>query len=127
MAEGRVLPPEFRVAVAERLLNGESASALSGELQIKRSVLYRWRDRYRKEGAEGLNRPRGRPPGDGVPAGKGKKASTGRWARRQQDRRTGTAAGAVGAGERFFRKAFKRVKEARSNNNAPGEVPCTEK
>jgi transposase-like protein len=77
MAEGRVLPPEFRVAVAERLLNGESASALSGELQIKRSVLYRWRDRYRKEGAEGLNRPRGRPPGDGVPAGKGKKASTG--------------------------------------------------
>ena len=33
------------------------------EFQIKRSVLYRWRDAYRKEGAAGLQRPAGRPPG----------------------------------------------------------------
>jgi hypothetical protein len=27
----------------------------------------------------------------------------------------------------FLRRAFKRVKEARSKNSAPGEVRCTEK
>jgi len=27
----------------------------------------------------------------------------------------------------FLRRAFKRVKEARSKNNAPGEARCTEK
>jgi hypothetical protein len=36
---------------------------LHQEFQIKRSVLYRWRDAYRKEGAAGLQRPTGRPPG----------------------------------------------------------------
>ena len=34
--------------MAERILNGESVSALSNELKIKRSVLYRWRDYYRE-------------------------------------------------------------------------------
>jgi transposase-like protein len=125
--EGRVFPPEFRVAVAERLLNGESASALSGELQIKRSVLYRWRDRYRKEGAEGLNRPRGRPPGTVSQPGRRKRpvqaAGAGDSKIAELERRLGQLA----LENDFLRKAFKRVKEARSKNNAPGEVPCTEK
>ena len=125
MAENRVFRPEFRVLVAERLLNGESASALSSELQIKRSVLYRWRDRYRKEGAEGLNRPRGRPAGTvsrSVGAPKPVKAA-GDNKIAELERRLGQLA----LENDFLRRAFKRVKEARSKNNAPGEAPCTEK
>jgi transposase-like protein len=48
--------------VAQRLVNGESVSALHDELGIRRGVLYRWRDVYRKEGAAGL-RLTGRPSG----------------------------------------------------------------
>jgi transposase-like protein len=61
MSKGnRVFTAEFRVQVAQRILDGESVSKLQQELAIKRSVLYRWRDYYRKEGAAGLNRPPGR-------------------------------------------------------------------
>ncbi|MDR3675059.1 MAG: helix-turn-helix domain-containing protein [Acidobacteriota bacterium] len=63
MSEQRVFSWEFKEEVARRMLNGESVSALHHELQIKRSVLYRWRDAYRKEGVVGLQRVKGRPPG----------------------------------------------------------------
>ena len=52
---------EFKEAAARRLLAGESSTALSRELDVKRSVLYRWGDTYRAEGVGGLSRPRGRP------------------------------------------------------------------
>jgi len=63
----RVFSLEFKENVAKRILNGESVSALHHELQIKRSVLYRWRDAYRKDGAAGLERSQGRPPGKNRP------------------------------------------------------------
>ena len=63
MAAGRVFREEFRIALAQRILNGESVCALSNEFKIRRSVLYRWRDGYRERGAAGLSRPKGRPPG----------------------------------------------------------------
>ena len=52
---------EFKEAAAQRLLAGESGTALSRELDVRRSVLYRWRDAYRAEGMGGLSRQRGRP------------------------------------------------------------------
>jgi len=52
---------EFKEAAARRLLAGASGTALSRELGIRRSVLYRWRDAYRAEGVGGLSRKRGRP------------------------------------------------------------------
>src|SRR5664280_3302797 len=61
--KNRVFTRKFKEGVVERILNGESVSALHQEVQIKRSVLYRWRDAYRKDGAAGLRRPAGRPPG----------------------------------------------------------------
>jgi len=48
------------------MVNGESVSALHHQFQIRRSVLYRWRDAYRKQGAAGL-RSAGRPPGVASP------------------------------------------------------------
>lgn len=62
-AKNRVFSREFKQSVAERIPNGESVSALHQEFQIKRSVLYRWRDAYRKHGAAGLRGTPGRPAG----------------------------------------------------------------
>jgi transposase-like protein len=50
MAAARVFKVEFRIAVAQRILNGESVSSLSSQYKIKRSILYRWRDGYREKG-----------------------------------------------------------------------------
>ena len=59
---------EFKEGAARRLLAGESGTALSRELDVKRSVLYRWRDAFRAEGVAGLSRRRGRPaPGHSPP------------------------------------------------------------
>jgi transposase-like protein len=62
MPRCRVYSLELKVEVARRLVNGESVSAGHDELGIRRGVLYRWRDVYRKEGAAGL-RLTGRPTG----------------------------------------------------------------
>src|ERR1700678_3944047 len=124
MAAARVFKVEFRIAVARRILNGESVSALSNELKIKRSVLYRWRDAYREQGAAGLNRAIGRPPGGtkATPkAGSGPAAADQRIAKLEQ------RLGKMALENDFLERAFRRVKEARSKSNAPGEARCTEK
>lgn len=131
MAGSRVFTAEFRVSLAERMLNGESATTLSNEFQIKRSVLYRWRDRYRKEGVEGLKRPRGRPLGAGSHARAAQRsaplptqvAESGNGRVAELERRLGRLA----LENDFLRRAFTRVKEARSKNNAPGDARCTGK
>ncbi len=125
MAGARVFRVEFRIAVARRILNGESVSALSNELKIKRSVLYRWRDAYRKEGEAGLNRARGRPPGGTARAVS--KASAGTVAVDQKIAELERRLGRMARENDFLGRAFKRVKEARSKNSAPGEARCTEK
>jgi len=127
MAGNRVFTSEFRISVAQRVLNGESVSAVGNELKIKRSVLYRWGDAYRQEGAEGLNRPKGRPAGSRA---RGAVPTTG------ADPATASAGKVAGLERRlgqmvrendFLKRAFKRVKEAHSKNNAVGEARCREK
>ena len=61
-AEERVYTGEFKLAAVQRILTGANVCGLSRELGVRRSVLYRWRDAYRREGAAGLQRGRGRPP-----------------------------------------------------------------
>jgi transposase-like protein len=110
--------------VAQRILNGESVSTLHQELQIKRSVLYRWRDAYRKDGAAGLQRPTGRPPGTPNPlrvtAGP-EEAAARRIA--ELERKIGQQALDID----FLQRAFKRVKESRRNNAASGGTASTER
>ena len=125
MAAARVFKVEFRIAVARRILNGESVSALSNELKIKRSVLYRWRDAYREQGAAGLNRAIGRPPGGTTKATP--KAGSGPTAADQRIAKLEQRLGKMALENDFLERAFKRVKEARSKSNAPGEARCTEK
>lgn len=56
MAEYRVFKAEFRISLAQPILDGESVSSLSGKYKIKRSILYRWRDLLRDQGAAGFHR-----------------------------------------------------------------------
>jgi len=124
MAEQRVFSWEFKERVARRMLNGESVSALHQELQIKRSVLYRWRDAYRREGVAGLQRARGRPPG--VPNPPRPAADPGAAAARriaELERKVGQQALDLD----FFRRAFKRVEALRQKEAAPGAKASTER
>jgi transposase len=118
----RVFKVEFRIAVAQRILNGESVSSLSNQYKIKRSVLYRWRDAYRDKGKAGFGQPRGPRPGAKRNA-QAKPSTTADERIVELERRLGRMA----LENDFLRRAFKRVKEARSKSNAPGEARCTEK
>ena len=123
-AKNRVFSPEFKAGVAQRILNGESVSALQQEFHIKRSVLYRWRDAYRKGGAAGLSRPIGRPPGVPNPprqASDPAEAAARRIA--ELERKIGQQALDID----FLRRAFKRVRELRRNNTEPGVTASTER
>jgi transposase len=122
MAAARVFKVEFRIAVAQRILNGESVSSLSSQYEIKRSVLYRWRDSYRDKARAGFGQPRGPRPGTKRNA-LSKPSTTANERIVELERRLGRMA----LENDFLRRAFKRVKEARSKNNAPGETRCTEK
>jgi transposase-like protein len=122
MAAARVFKVEFRTAVAQRILNGESVSSLSRQYKIKRSLLYRWRDAYREMGTAGFGRRRGPRPGAKRNA-IAKPSTTADERIVELERRLGRMA----LENDFLRRAFKRVKEARSKSNAPGEARCTEK
>jgi transposase len=56
----RIFEPEFKILVVRRLMAGESASALSRELGIRRSHLSQWSAHFRRDGPQGLRRA-GRP------------------------------------------------------------------
>ena len=122
--KNRVFTGEFKEGVARRIVNGESVSALHQEFQIKRSVLYRWRDAYRKEGAAGLQRPTGRPPG--VPNPPRAPARPEEMAARrvaELERKIGQQALDID----FLQRAFKRVKESRRKNVETGGTASTER
>lgn len=63
MSQGprRSFSREFKLEVIRRMEAGESVSALSYELRIKRELLYRWRDAYRAGGELALRSKRGPP------------------------------------------------------------------
>lgn len=121
-AKNRVFSPEFRKSVAQRILNGERIGSLSHELGIKRAVLYRWRDVYRKEGAAGFERLRGRPPGLESAlrlAIDPEAASAQRIA--DLERKIGQQALDLDC----FRSAFKRLKESRRKSAGTGATAST--
>ena len=125
MSQNRVFSKEFKVGVVERILNGESVSALHHELKIKRNILYRWRDAYRAEGEAGLSRPRGRRPGPVQGArpttAKGAQGEAKRIA--ELERKIGQQALEID----FLARAFKRVKEDRQRNTEAGDQASTKR
>ena len=121
----RVFSLEFRVKVVQRILQGESVSKLHHELDIKRSILYRWLDAYRKKGAAGLARMVGRPPGTPNPA-----PEPGMSVEESLREQVGALERKVGQQALqldFFQRAFKRVKESRQSSSEPGGTASTRK
>jgi transposase len=122
LSQRRVFTNEFKVAVAQRILGGESVSAIHHETGVKRSVLYRWRDAYRKDGESGL-RAVGRPPGVAGhrPAASAQEAPTVDPRIAELERKIGRQALEID----FLARAFKRVKEDRQRNTEAGGPAST--
>lgn len=58
----RVWSRELKILAVKRMLAGENTTALAKELKVRRTILYRWRDSYRKDGAKAFPGRPGRPP-----------------------------------------------------------------
>lgn len=59
--EKRTFSGDFKRAALKRMEAGESSSALSAELAVKRTKLYRWRDEVRRHGEKAFpGKPRRR-------------------------------------------------------------------
>ena len=127
MAANRVFTSQFRQSIVERVLKGQSVGVLSQELNIGRSVLYRWCDSYRHEGVAGIERGAGRPPHRidrvATPKQTTDSAEVAHCKVAELERRLGR----MTLENDFLKRAFKRVKEAHSKSNAPGDVRCMEK
>lgn len=120
----RIFSREFKQSVALRILQGESVTALHHELQIKRSVLYRWRDAYRKDGAAGFERPVGRPLGM---AAAPRATASPEAAAAQRIAELERKIGQQSLDLDFLRRAFKHVKESRRKNIVSGGTASTER
>ena len=120
----RIFTPEFRLEVARRIEQGESVSKLHHEFGIKRSVLYRWRDAYRKQGPAGLARTAGRPPGIPNPTAP-QPGTSAEDALRQQIAALERKVGQQAVQLDFFKRAFRRVKESRQGSANAGATAST--
>jgi len=112
----RVFDAAFRERAVQRIESGENVSALSREIAVRRNVLYRWRDRYRREGVAGLSRGPGRLPGGArlaCPPAKGQPRDTAAERVAELERLVGRQAAQIS----FLKRAFEQV----SASQATGE------
>lgn len=120
---------EFKLRAVERLEAGESGTALSRELAVKRTILYRWRDAWRAGGALALRPKRGRPPKAEAAAmararGPAAQASGLAEARRQiaaLERKVGQQQVDLD----FFKQALRHVEASRQPSDRPGATAST--
>jgi transposase-like protein len=108
---------KFKERAVQRMIAGESVSALSRELKVNRRQLYLWRDAYRKEGVAGL-RPIGRRGWSPENQQKGAEA------------RIASLEGKIGRQAMvidFLRRAFKRVEGLRRPSKGDGGPASTER
>jgi len=109
--KARVFSREFKVKAVERMLAGESSSALARELKLRRKLLYQWKDAYTASGPAAL-RKRGRPGKDQV-LGSPPEAKTSRAELLQARQRIAELERKVGQQQLendFFAEALRRVK-----------------
>ena len=116
--KARVHTPEFKLRVVQRMMAGEPVAALSREVKIKRTLLYRWRDTYRQHGSGGFQRPVGRPrlkPEE--------KQSTAEARIRELERKVGQQALMID----FLQRACKRVEALRQESKGSGATASMER
>jgi len=118
----REFTAEFKASVVQRMLAGESVSALSREVQVRRQILNRWRHAYRQEGLAGLGRGRGRPRGPSRPKPPSLPPA-GEERIRALERKVGQQTLVID----FLQRACKRVKELRPTSKEPGATASMER
>jgi transposase-like protein len=121
---------EFKLKVIARM-EGANVKALAEELSIKREILYRWRDAYRRGGKLALRDEAGRPnkaeaQAMAVERGVAAKANDLAEARRQ------IAALEAKVGRQqldldFFKQALQRIEASRRPNERPGATVSSPK
>jgi transposase-like protein len=118
----RTFEREFKLSAVKRMLAGESAAALSHELQISRGQLYGWAAHFRAGGAEAL-RPACRPrKGTGVlDLEAGKDLATARKRISELERKIGQQELELD----FFQRALRQVEGRRQPIDGPGAPTST--
>ena len=119
----RVFNREFKLAAIQRLMAGESGTALAQELQIRSSHLSKWWSKYRRYGAAGL-RPAHRPRNTEAklePLAKVKDVARARRLVSELERKIGQQQVELD----FFREALRQVGEARRPSDGPGALAST--
>lgn len=121
--ESRSFSREFKLEAVRRIEAGENVSALARELEIKRAILYRWRDACRLGGPEAL-RLRGRPSKAAASklsaarlvAGRANDLAEARWQIEQLSRKVGQQQLELD----FFKRALRQIEASRRPSEGPG-------
>jgi len=112
-------PTKFRVEIAERMLAGENVMALGKQYGLARSMMYRWRDAYRKKGANGLTGQIGqRSRSSGSPGPSQNQEERLRQRIAELERKVGQQTIEID----FFRGVFKRLEEQPKAKSTGGAV-----
>ena len=115
---------EFMLKTVERLEACERASALTIELNLQRTIIYHWRDRFRANGAEGLTSRRGRPRTLEVLVAESTRASRARAdglvQARAQIAELERKVGQQQLDLDFFRGTLRHIKASRRPSDGPG-------
>ncbi len=124
--KARVFSPEVKLKIVERMLAGESTSALARELKIRRKLVYEWKDNY-ISGGPGALRTRGRPRKDRV-VGPPPEAKTERAELLQARQRIAELERKVGHQQMeidFFVEALRRIDAVQGRGGDKDVQPCT--
>jgi transposase-like protein len=110
MKKNRVFSEKFKAEAVRRMQSGESPSALARALQLRRKLLYEWRNAVLAgQPLRRAGRPKQRPD-----AGSGPENGAARV--RELERLVGQ----LTLENRFFKGALRRIKELRQQNSESG-------
>ena len=115
---------EFKVKAVQRILADEPISRLSRELNVRRCVLYRWCEAYKREGADGLRaigRPGWRSSAPQIDPERRRQTSEARIA--DLERKVAQQSMLID----FLRRAFRRVEALPHNSTNSGGVASMER
>ena len=119
--EKRSYSRDFKLQAVKRLESGESSSALSAELGVKRTKLYHWRDLVRRDGEKAFpGKPGRRSKTELLVREHGTEGAT---ELAQAQRKIAELERKVGQQQLdldFFKQALRHIEAARQRNNARG-------
>jgi len=118
----RVFAAEFKLEAVRRMEKGECVAGICRQLGIRRWVLYRWRNAYRKRGPAALNRKPGRPRQAAVEAAQHRDQKATRQIA-ELERKVGRQTLQID----FLQRAFKRVEALRQKSTASGGMASMER